>query len=155
MLIHFCRDATHRKHLFQQFLCCCVLIRCGGNLFVCDRYLVTGLHAAIYSYITVCVKKFGLELEFCREVINSKEQSPLEANTHLEKTFSPFMEPEGSLRVSLERVESNLQYSPSPELFVTVRSMLILLQVSARLTSQGTDCLLFAPSDCLFSIFVY
>jgi hypothetical protein len=33
--------ADHRKHRFQHILCCCVLIRCLGNMFVCDRYLVT------------------------------------------------------------------------------------------------------------------
>jgi hypothetical protein len=39
--------AGHRKHRFQQFLCCCVLTHCHGNLFVCDRYLITGVHAPI------------------------------------------------------------------------------------------------------------
>jgi hypothetical protein len=40
----------HRKHSFQQqFLCCWVLIRCRGNLFVCDRCPVMGLHATIFK----------------------------------------------------------------------------------------------------------
>jgi hypothetical protein len=42
--------ADHIKHHFQQFLCCCVLIRCHGNLFVFIRYLVMGPHA------TVCLR---------------------------------------------------------------------------------------------------
>jgi hypothetical protein len=40
--------SDHSKHRFQQFLYCCMLIRCCGNLFVCDRYLVMGLHITIY-----------------------------------------------------------------------------------------------------------
>jgi hypothetical protein len=41
------------KHSFQLFLCSCVLIPCRGNLSICDRYLVTGLHATVY----ICLKK--------------------------------------------------------------------------------------------------
>jgi hypothetical protein len=46
------RGVDHRKHRFQQFLCCCLLSRCHGNLFVCDRYLVTGLHATVWLFST-------------------------------------------------------------------------------------------------------
>jgi hypothetical protein len=38
-----------RKHCFQQYLYCCVLIHCCGDVFVCDRCLETALHATIYS----------------------------------------------------------------------------------------------------------
>jgi hypothetical protein len=41
-------DADKRKHHFQQFLCCCGVILCRGYLFVCGRYLVTGLYATIF-----------------------------------------------------------------------------------------------------------
>jgi hypothetical protein len=44
------RHESRRKHLFQQFFFCCVLIHCRGNLFVCDRYLLTGLHATIRKW---------------------------------------------------------------------------------------------------------
>jgi hypothetical protein len=37
----------HRKYHFRQCLCCCLLIHCRGNLFICNHNLITGLHAAI------------------------------------------------------------------------------------------------------------
>jgi hypothetical protein len=46
------RGAGHRKHRFQQFLYFCVLIRCRGNQFVCDRYLVTSPNAAVIKRTT-------------------------------------------------------------------------------------------------------
>jgi hypothetical protein len=41
------------KHRFQQYLYCCVLIRCCGDVFVCDRCLVTTLHATIHFHLAL------------------------------------------------------------------------------------------------------
>jgi hypothetical protein len=51
VLIRCCRDVftapLRSNGRSQQFLCRCVLFCCRGNLFVCDRYLSTGLNATI------------------------------------------------------------------------------------------------------------
>jgi hypothetical protein len=46
-------SADHRKHCFKWFICCCMLIHCCGNLFVCERYRLTSLDATI-SNLNLC-----------------------------------------------------------------------------------------------------